>query len=116
MPITVTLDPARHDLDAIHTILAGTYWSPDIRREVVAEALRNSITAVAADGAALVPRHAGRRGALREVRLWPHSAFAHLDGEAGAEGSLAGRVLTRAGLPTSPQAATRARRSPGAGR
>ena len=87
MPITVTLDPARHDLDAIHTILAGTYWSPDIRREVVAEALRNSITAVA-----------------------------HLDGEAGAEGSLAGRALTRAGLPTSPRAANRARRSPGAGR
>ena len=38
-------------LDAIHTILAGTYWSPDIRREVVAEALRNSITAVAVDDA-----------------------------------------------------------------
>jgi GNAT superfamily N-acetyltransferase len=32
-------------------MLAGTYWSPGIRREVVAEALRNSITAVAIDEA-----------------------------------------------------------------
>ncbi|MFM8640871.1 MAG: GNAT family N-acetyltransferase, partial [Planctomycetota bacterium] len=51
MPITVTLDPARQDLDAIHRMLAGTYWSPGIRRDVVAEALRNSITAVAIDDA-----------------------------------------------------------------
>jgi GNAT superfamily N-acetyltransferase len=49
MPITITTDPTRHDLDAIHRIVAGTYWSPNIRREVVAEALRNSITAVAID-------------------------------------------------------------------
>lgn len=32
-------------------MLAGTYWSPDIRREIVAKALRNSITAVAIDHA-----------------------------------------------------------------
>lgn len=32
-------------------MLAGTYWSPDIRREIVAEARRNSITAVAIDHA-----------------------------------------------------------------
>lgn len=51
MSVTISLDPARHDLDAIHRIVAGTYWSPDIRREVVAEALRNSITAVAIDDA-----------------------------------------------------------------
>ena len=47
MPVTITLDPARQDLDAIHRILACTYWSPGIRRDIVAEALRNSITAVA---------------------------------------------------------------------
>ena len=41
MPITISLDPARQDLDAIHRMLAGTYWSPGIRRDVVAEALRN---------------------------------------------------------------------------
>ena len=51
MPITVTLDPARQDLDAIHGMLAATYWSPNNRREVVVEALRNSITAVAIDDA-----------------------------------------------------------------
>jgi GNAT superfamily N-acetyltransferase len=49
MPVTITLDPARQDLDAIHRMLASTYWSPNIRREVVAEALRNSIVAVALD-------------------------------------------------------------------
>jgi GNAT superfamily N-acetyltransferase len=49
MPVTITLDPTRQDLDAIHRFLAGTYWSPGIRRDVVAEALRNSITAVAID-------------------------------------------------------------------
>jgi N-acetylglutamate synthase-like GNAT family acetyltransferase len=51
MPITISLDPARQDLDAIHQMLAATYWSPGIRRDVVAEALRNSITAVAIDEA-----------------------------------------------------------------
>ena len=51
MPITITIDPARQDLDAIHRMLASTYWSPNIRREVVAEALRNSIVAVAIDDA-----------------------------------------------------------------
>ncbi|MFM7808793.1 MAG: GNAT family N-acetyltransferase [Planctomycetota bacterium] len=51
MPVTISLDPARQDIDAIHRMLASTYWSPNIRREVVAEALRNSITAVAIDEA-----------------------------------------------------------------
>ena len=51
MSITISLDPARQDLDAIHRMLAGTYWSPGIRRDVVAKALRNSITAVAIDEA-----------------------------------------------------------------
>ena len=51
MPVTISLDPAQQDLDAIHSILAATYWSPGIRREVVAEALRNSIPAVAIDDA-----------------------------------------------------------------
>jgi GNAT superfamily N-acetyltransferase len=51
MPYTITLDPARQDLDAIHKVLAGTYWSSDIRREVVAEAFRNSIVVLAIDDA-----------------------------------------------------------------
>jgi GNAT superfamily N-acetyltransferase len=49
MSYTVTLDPARQDLDAIHRMLAGSYWSVDIRRDVVAEALRNSIVVLAID-------------------------------------------------------------------
>ncbi len=51
MSITISTDPTRHDLDAIHKIVASTYWSPEIRRDVVADALRNSITAVAIDDA-----------------------------------------------------------------
>ncbi|MBM4107072.1 MAG: GNAT family N-acetyltransferase [Phycisphaerae bacterium] len=51
MPIRITCDPTHQDLDAIHRLLAGTYWSPGIRRDVVAEALRHSITAVAIDDA-----------------------------------------------------------------
>lgn len=49
--ISISTDPARLDLDAIHGIVSGTYWSPGIRREIVAEALRNSIVAVAIDDA-----------------------------------------------------------------
>ena len=51
MPYTITLDPARQDLDAIHGMLAGACWSTDIRREVLAEALRNSIVVLAIDDA-----------------------------------------------------------------
>ncbi len=51
MPYSVTLDPVRLDLDAIHGMLAGTYWSTNIRREVLDEALRNSIVVVAVDEA-----------------------------------------------------------------
>ncbi len=47
MGYLVTLDPARQDVDAIHRLLAATYWSPNIRRDIVAKALANSITALA---------------------------------------------------------------------
>jgi GNAT superfamily N-acetyltransferase len=49
MAYTITLDPARQDVDSIHQMLAGTYWSANIRRDVVAEALRNSIVVLAID-------------------------------------------------------------------
>lgn len=49
MPYSITLDPARQDLDAIHALLASTYWSPSIRKDVVARALANSLTALAID-------------------------------------------------------------------
>lgn len=51
MAVTISLDPGDQDLDAIHRMLAGAYWSDGVRREIVAEALRNSITAVAIDDA-----------------------------------------------------------------
>lgn len=51
MSYSITLDPSRQEVDAIHRLLTRTYWSPGIRREVVAEALRNSITAIAIEDA-----------------------------------------------------------------
>jgi GNAT superfamily N-acetyltransferase len=36
-------DPARLDLDAIHGFLSRSYWSPDIPRETVARAIENSL-------------------------------------------------------------------------
>lgn len=36
-------DPARLDLDAIHTYLSRAYWSEDIPREIVERAVRHSL-------------------------------------------------------------------------
>lgn len=51
MSYTITLDPARQELDRIHALLASTYWSPGIRKEVVARALASSLTALAIEDA-----------------------------------------------------------------
>jgi GNAT superfamily N-acetyltransferase len=40
---TVTTDPARFDLDAAHTFLSGTYWSPGIPRQLLARAAASSL-------------------------------------------------------------------------
>lgn len=39
----VSSDPERLDLDVIHGFLRRSYWSPEIPREVVERALRNSL-------------------------------------------------------------------------
>ena len=40
---TVSTDPARLDLDAMHAFLTRCYWSPGIPREVVARAAAGSL-------------------------------------------------------------------------
>jgi GNAT superfamily N-acetyltransferase len=40
---TISDDPARLDLDAIHAFLSRSYWSPGIPRETVARAIANSL-------------------------------------------------------------------------
>lgn len=40
---TITTDPARVDLDAVHAELTRSYWSPGIPRDVVARGIANSI-------------------------------------------------------------------------
>lgn len=47
----VTTDPASIDVAQIHALLRQTYWSPNIRREVVGVALRNSLVVVAIERA-----------------------------------------------------------------
>ncbi|MGH7335013.1 MAG: GNAT family N-acetyltransferase [Candidatus Rokuibacteriota bacterium] len=48
--ISVTADPDRLDLDAIHGFLVGSYWAAGIPREVVERSLRHSICFAALDG------------------------------------------------------------------
>ena len=49
----VSLDPAELQLDVIHGYLAASYWSPGIPLELVAKAIRHSLTvgAYGPDGA-----------------------------------------------------------------
>jgi len=75
--ITISTDPARHDLDAIHRIVAGTYWSPDIRREVVAEALPLVATKVLANLRGSLRTALGDASPIRLARhAAPHRATA----------------------------------------
>jgi len=52
-PHTVSDDPARLDLAAIHAYLVRSYWAPDIPRAVVERSIRHSLPfgAYRADGA-----------------------------------------------------------------
>src|SRR5262245_17031516 len=40
---TISTDPARQDVDAIHAFLVRAYWSEQIPRDVVERAVRNSL-------------------------------------------------------------------------
>lgn len=42
--------PNGADLDVIHAVLAETYWSPGVPRDVIARACANSLCAIARDG------------------------------------------------------------------
>jgi GNAT superfamily N-acetyltransferase len=39
----ISLDPGRVQLDVVHAALAASYWSPGIRREVLAKAIDHSV-------------------------------------------------------------------------
>lgn len=52
--ITLSLDPARLDITAIHAFLTGTYWSPGIPVDVVARAVAGSVCVGAFDGSAQI--------------------------------------------------------------
>lgn len=50
MGIKITIEPpSAADMDAIHAVLAETYWSPGVPREVVERGFANSISALARD-------------------------------------------------------------------
>jgi GNAT superfamily N-acetyltransferase len=42
-PFVISTDPEQFDIDVIHGFLARSYWSPDIPREFVERAIRNSL-------------------------------------------------------------------------
>lgn len=46
---TLSSDPARLDLARVHAWLAGSYWSPGIRRDVVERAFAHSLSVGAYD-------------------------------------------------------------------
>jgi GNAT superfamily N-acetyltransferase len=50
----ISTDPARLQLEVVYPWLRASYWSPNVRREVVERAFRNSLVAGAYDGAAQV--------------------------------------------------------------
>lgn len=43
MPYTISTSHADMNLDDVHAMLAATYWSPRIKREIVAKAMANSV-------------------------------------------------------------------------
>lgn len=51
---TVSTDPARLDLDAIHAFLVSSYWARGIRREVVERSIANAIPFGLYEGARMV--------------------------------------------------------------
>ena len=52
--LIVTTDPARQDVDAIHSFLTRAYWCENIPRDIVARGVRNSLCFGLFDGAAQV--------------------------------------------------------------
>ncbi len=51
---TITSDPARMDVVAVHAFLAGSYWSPGVPFAVVERAIRHSLCFGLLQGAAQV--------------------------------------------------------------
>lgn len=50
MRMDISTDPARIQLDLVYPWLRGSYWSPNVRRDVVERAFANSLVAGAYDG------------------------------------------------------------------
>lgn len=51
MEYTISTNHADMKLDDVHAMLAATYWSPRIKREIVAKAMANSVVVGAFDAA-----------------------------------------------------------------
>jgi GNAT superfamily N-acetyltransferase len=43
LPVEISTDPARFDLDVIHGYLSGSYWAEGIARETVARSIAGSL-------------------------------------------------------------------------
>jgi GNAT superfamily N-acetyltransferase len=51
---TISTDPARLDREVIHRFLAGSYWAPDIPRDIVDRSIDNSMPFGIYEGTRLV--------------------------------------------------------------
>ena len=70
-PYSITTDPGRLDLDAIHAFLSRSFWAEGIPKETVAKAIANSLCF------GLYERASGRQVGLSRV-VTDHATFAYL--------------------------------------
>jgi hypothetical protein len=70
MDLTISTDPARIDLDRVHAWLRASYWSPNVRKDIVERAFAHSLVAGAYDERGV------QRGVARAVT--DHATFAYL--------------------------------------
>ena len=92
MDVTISTDPARLELDRVHAWLRASYWSPNVRRDVLERAFAHSLVAGAYDGAT-----GAQVGVARAVT--DHATFAYLADvfvDEPARGRGVGRAMVRA--------------------
>ncbi len=91
MDLTISTDPARLDLDRVHAWLSASYWSPRVRKDVVARAFAHSLVAGAYD------ERGAQRGVARAVT--DHATFAYVADvfvDEAARGRGVARAMVRA--------------------
>lgn len=87
----LSTDPARLDLDRVHAWLAAQYWSPGVRRDVVARAFAASLAVGAYDPATGAQVAVARAATDRATFAWIADVYV----EPCARGAGLARALVR---------------------